>query len=61
MEAIWAEFFPFNLAGFKGPNDPSKFVPAPDPTQVPQDFYISNTFSIVTPTIFRVAEAAEPR
>jgi len=40
----WGDIYPnFNLAGFRGPSDPSRFVPAADPTQVPQDFYISNT------------------
>jgi hypothetical protein len=40
---MWGNIYPnFNMVGFKGPNDPGKFVPAPDPTQVPQDFYITN-------------------
>ncbi|MGP0020276.1 MAG: carboxypeptidase regulatory-like domain-containing protein [Candidatus Sulfotelmatobacter sp.] len=42
---MWGNFYPnFNLAGFKGPNNPNKFVPITDPNNPPpQDFYISNT------------------
>ena len=41
----WGNIYPnFDLSGFRGPNDPTKFVPISDPNNIPpQDFYISNT------------------